>query len=234
MSKEPRKINWRRIFVEAAAIVVSILLAFAVDAWWRDRSEWQRLINGLENLQTELRANLAMIERYEQLHQGIVEAGVALLNTKPADVTVEQCGHVFVEGWVTDYSTGALDIVLGSTRLDLIDDQQLRTELVALPAGYLDAVEDERWAIDKLMDKWIPYISTVMPVGRLWAVAMPDVDFPVSEEVAPADIARAAKTLEFRNHVTNRIGHEILSIDAMRDLREKLEALIGRIDSIVE
>ena len=32
-------INWKRIAVEAAAIVVSILLAFAIDAWWDDRQE---------------------------------------------------------------------------------------------------------------------------------------------------------------------------------------------------
>jgi len=31
------KIPWKRLSVEAAAIVASILLAFAIDAWWGDR-----------------------------------------------------------------------------------------------------------------------------------------------------------------------------------------------------
>jgi hypothetical protein len=30
-------IPWKRLFVEGTAIVVSILLAFGIDAWWQDR-----------------------------------------------------------------------------------------------------------------------------------------------------------------------------------------------------
>ena len=36
---DTRSIQWKRISVEAAAIVVSILLAFWIDAWWNDRQE---------------------------------------------------------------------------------------------------------------------------------------------------------------------------------------------------
>lgn len=32
-------IPWSRIFVESVAIVGSILLAFAIDAWWDDQQE---------------------------------------------------------------------------------------------------------------------------------------------------------------------------------------------------
>ena len=34
-----QNIPWNRLVVEAAAIVVSILLAFAIDAWWDDRQQ---------------------------------------------------------------------------------------------------------------------------------------------------------------------------------------------------
>lgn len=34
-----REIQWPRILAEGTAIVVSILLAFAIDAWWQDRKE---------------------------------------------------------------------------------------------------------------------------------------------------------------------------------------------------
>lgn len=36
---EPRSIPWISIAVEAAAIVLSILLAFAIDAWWTEKKE---------------------------------------------------------------------------------------------------------------------------------------------------------------------------------------------------
>ncbi|NOX69095.1 MAG: hypothetical protein GXP15_07905 [Gammaproteobacteria bacterium] len=36
---ETPKIHWKRIWIEALAIVASILLAFAIDAWWDGRKE---------------------------------------------------------------------------------------------------------------------------------------------------------------------------------------------------
>jgi hypothetical protein len=36
---EPQKIQWKRLSVEAVAIVASILFAFAIDAWWDDRQK---------------------------------------------------------------------------------------------------------------------------------------------------------------------------------------------------
>ena len=36
---ETREIPWKRISVEAAAIVASILFAFAIDAWWEERQD---------------------------------------------------------------------------------------------------------------------------------------------------------------------------------------------------
>lgn len=34
---ESKTIAWKQISIEAVAIILSILLAFAIDAWWTDR-----------------------------------------------------------------------------------------------------------------------------------------------------------------------------------------------------
>ena len=39
-----RPIPWLRVFAEGAVIVVSILLAFGIDAWWEGRQERASLI----------------------------------------------------------------------------------------------------------------------------------------------------------------------------------------------
>ncbi len=47
---ETQNIPWRRLSIEAAAIVASILLAFAIDAWWEERGlliEEQQVLQGL-------------------------------------------------------------------------------------------------------------------------------------------------------------------------------------------
>ena len=59
---ETQNIQWKRIVVEAAAIVGSILLAFAIDAWWddrQDRAAEQRIFVGLKS---EFEENLRLIE----------------------------------------------------------------------------------------------------------------------------------------------------------------------------
>jgi len=37
--KNDRNISWPRIFAEGGAILVSILLAFWIDAWWGNRAD---------------------------------------------------------------------------------------------------------------------------------------------------------------------------------------------------
>ena len=49
-----RKIHWPRILAEGTAIVVSILLAFAIDAWWEDRKEADIQLAQLQSLLGEL------------------------------------------------------------------------------------------------------------------------------------------------------------------------------------
>lgn len=55
---EANSIQWRSVSTEGAAIIASILLALAIDAWWDyfgDRREEAKL---LRNLEAELSDNL--------------------------------------------------------------------------------------------------------------------------------------------------------------------------------
>jgi hypothetical protein len=57
--KQP--IPWTRLIAEGLAIVVSILLAFAIDAWWeqrQDTAEERRILVSLRDEFTEIRALL--------------------------------------------------------------------------------------------------------------------------------------------------------------------------------
>jgi hypothetical protein len=71
MSRPP--IAWSRMFVEGVVIVVSILLAFAIDAWWDDRQRAEESRLQVERVVAELEANIArldfQIERLEVRHE---------------------------------------------------------------------------------------------------------------------------------------------------------------------
>ena len=66
---ETKTIPWKRLVVEAAAIVVSILLAFGIDAWWDARNdvvEEREILIGLEIEFVDLRARLDQWARFNR------------------------------------------------------------------------------------------------------------------------------------------------------------------------
>ena len=75
-----REIPWPRILAEGTAVVVSILLAFAIDAWWDERKERDDERDVLLALKAEFEANAqAYLRRIEEL----CETPVAIISTGP-------------------------------------------------------------------------------------------------------------------------------------------------------
>ena len=53
MSRQAAVRDIRPLFAEALAIIISILLAFAIDAWWDGRVEHGRSLAQLRTIETE-------------------------------------------------------------------------------------------------------------------------------------------------------------------------------------
>jgi hypothetical protein len=66
---DTQKIQWKRLSVEAAAIVTSILLAFSIDAWWENRLERIEELRILDTLRAEFLSNIESIPSYIERHQ---------------------------------------------------------------------------------------------------------------------------------------------------------------------
>ena len=144
----PKRISWRRLFVEAAAIVGSILLAFAIDAWWSDRQdelEGERLANALaaevaENLvdlDNEIKATNELIERSRDVLDAI--AGVEPVS--PERNGLADIGNIFVmRSWyltnniyMQSVASGKLLLINSETlRFSLADYHSLLADLVVI------------------------------------------------------------------------------------------------------
>ena len=71
-----KTIAWRQISVETFAIVVSILLAFSIDAWWdgrKDRQQEQEILLGLEIEFVDLRGRLDRWAQYNRTGMDYIE-----------------------------------------------------------------------------------------------------------------------------------------------------------------
>ena len=67
--EESQQIPWKRILVEATTIVVSILLAFAIDAGWQNRTEGIVETQYLEALREDILSSLNFSMKMK-LHSG--------------------------------------------------------------------------------------------------------------------------------------------------------------------
>jgi len=77
MSTKP--IEWKRLFTEGIVILVSILLAFSIDAWWSERQQYREAESQVDRVLTEMRANLAILKAQDGYLDGAIEGARELL-----------------------------------------------------------------------------------------------------------------------------------------------------------
>jgi len=102
---ESQNIPWKRIPVEAAAIVASILLAFAIDAWWEDSKEHAAEVDQLLRVLAELENNADIIgQKLSTISKAIPATSEFMSWMGPESEPVQS--EVFFDRWTTLYSIG--------------------------------------------------------------------------------------------------------------------------------
>ena len=86
MSKSGQPVDWTRLGVEAVVIVVSILLAFAIDAWWDQQREVRDAKDQVARVVSELRANVALLQAQDQSLEYTTRAAREFLAVMGPDV----------------------------------------------------------------------------------------------------------------------------------------------------
>lgn len=131
---DKQAIQWKRISVEAVAIVASILLAFAIDAWWveqaeeRDEQESLSLIHrDLLETEEQLRDYIAYVQ---SAAQSAVNAYVALSRPGPYDRDYIKTELHRVDRITVRIPRAAYQDLLSTGNLRIIEDRQLRDSIV--------------------------------------------------------------------------------------------------------
>ena len=142
-------IPWKRIAVEGMAIVASILLAFAIDAWWQRRAELEKANALVVSLSADFQASQEHLERWLVGNQRIHRATTELLDhissaerDKEIWVPIELIiGAVGAPTYGPTDST--LDAAYSSGQIDLIEDREIRSILALWRQQLADTSEDE-------------------------------------------------------------------------------------------
>ena len=134
--KRSQEVPWKRIFVEAVAVVASILIAFTIDAWWQDRTEKIVEVQYLHALREDLLSSLELLDNEEAVQQRQVEYLESLLLTNSNTPYSEELRQWMGNGlWVIgtyEPQLSALQDLESSGQAQIIDNQDIRRALASV------------------------------------------------------------------------------------------------------
>ncbi len=231
MAKEA---SWKRLALEATAIVVSILLAFAIDAWWESRIDREAEQSAIKRLILEFEYNSEEIAKSKDRHQGALAATEQLLALmKPGQQglggstsignMLEQC----LQNPTIDPRLGTTNSLIASGDLHLLRDEHLQsmlTEWPAMAANLIDWQIIERTHGEELI---LPFTYDY--------VAWPSVEAALGYDVQPSafesDYNALFSALRFEGMLNNRRYNVRDLIVDIEELEQKTVQLIERLNS---
>ena len=173
---ETQKIPWNRLAVEAVAIVVSILLAFSIDAWWdtqKDVAEEREILVGLEAEFVDLSARLVRLSKSNRERTALIEE---YLSDSAGEMSPDSIEQLFVYAFLVNVldQGGALDALLASGRLEKFAARDIRVRLAKWPDWLEDMHTNDLSFRDYAFREILPFLTrhgipkAVCPVGEYW------------------------------------------------------------------
>lgn len=157
---EIQKINWKRLFAEVIAIVGSILLAFAIDAWWQDRQERREEMITLQALHADFLTNEKLIAVHSEFLSESLVALSSLSKTTDAEIaapTLIDSLDLIRRPATVSLRAGATNGLLGANGGKPLRSQELRAVLGQYQEYQVDIGEIEEVLGRLSFDLYIAY-----------------------------------------------------------------------------
>jgi hypothetical protein len=223
-------IPWSRLLAEATAIILSILAAFAIDAWWDFRADVQEEREILVGLRAEFDVMQTKLDEWASFNG--VKASLAHravrgesrpMSDGAADSLVSSMAYVNV----IDRGGGSLDALLSSGRLELIRDRGLRESLARWPDRMEDIHTNDLSLRSYVWETVLPYMAAQGVPDGLCETAPP---FCVHESGLPPSYRRLLGDQGFRSLLDH--PRTILTVIASDHLEagDTARVLMGAID----
>ena len=230
-----QSIPWRRISVEAAAIVVSILLAFSIDAWWQDRSDQIRLKEYLSQVRADTLDNQRRLTEALQLEkgqQGVVQEILVALRS-PVPMTLDsarkwtQLEPGFI--WYSDprLLDGVISALVATGDINLVNDPRVKTSLI----NYLGQLKADMNEIDRGVNQFLVHENELLRVfERARIPGNESATDALAKELLSIQNDKTAAVV-FRlleKNITNRIWYLEQMLVATEELSSQLITQSGR------
>ncbi len=235
-------LGWQRLVAESVVVVLSILLAFSIDAWWDSRNLREREQELMQGLRTEFRAARADLEARLTLAQRMASGTAQFLDVVPSvagptSVTVPDSIVIALLGGPTyDPATNTLDAAVSSGEIDLLGDAQLRAELANWRRVLADTREDELVVRQTTHDQVVPLLAASVDLRTHYERVLP---WSGGDPFGPGQRIAGAGGEVRTSTTTVRVTTALLGALAVRKFyvdfsAAGLEDLLAILDRIVE
>jgi len=179
-------VSWRRLAAEGAVIVVSILLAFGIEAWWDSRSDSVQARALVTALSKDF---ITTGERFSEAwaaYETVLGSMERILTYAEAGLVPESeweqidtlLSRVFYSINTFEPPMGAVETILNSGRLDLFRDQELLGELTRWTSTINEFKTLKRAGTDHFYQSLYPFFRESLNLQDLdkdipWAVPWP-------------------------------------------------------------
>ena len=206
-------------------IVGSILLAFAIDAWWTDRQARSREQQQLGVVWDELSANQAELRVRQRRGASALQAQeklIELIGPESRTISTDSLASLLRGAWgygIAEVESGAVDAFLGSGEFRMTVRGDLYRILVRYRAILEDHRNEDRVQFIELRTRLLDYVGTVSP----GAFVFDETDFPVSVVALLRDPQLEAIVSQLRARTTQMIRH----VDGLLSLTDSTSVLLG-------
>lgn len=221
-----RAIPWIRIVVEGVVIVVSILLAFGIDAWWQERQERATERQQMAVLQAEVRANQAELDARLERGMQAREAQrtlIELIRPEAQVIPADSLASLLLESWafgVAELECGAIDALLDSGDFRTSMRADLYRLLVRYRVVLTDHEEEDRTQFIELRTRLLDYLGTVAPGAFVFGWS--DFPVPVAALLGDQQLEAIVSQLSAR---TNRMN---VHVEELGRLADSVSVLLDR------
>jgi hypothetical protein len=232
MKLSSESVRW--LFLEGLVVVVSILLAFWVDAWWQGRQHRSQetvllssLLVELQSLQNDFQENAVYVAAMRDSIRELLQASArsdATLSDKEIDSLLAD-DTWYVSPRIVDVPV--LESLISTGELATISNNELRREIGSLMVGLRDVRQDIQLDFDFGSSHLVPVLVRHTSLLQIWNLQAPMPGFPdVIDDFDPIPLD---KTVSHREAIAKR---EVQNLLLVRDT--SLKQLIGSQDQIAE
>ena len=247
------QVSWTRVLGEGLIIVVSILLAFWIQAWWEGRQDSERERHLLHALRDDLISIQEYRESRDQFADAMIESARSLLDiarSPESDVAIRDVDLLLNDLTYTagglDQRSHVLDMLFTGGELANISSSELRQVLTDLQFAFIEEEDSGKNEANFMEDQFFPYLASEGSLPQIWGAddgqpgdlehESASTDYPIGREAVQhveVDHRAMLSNQEFQNLLVRRI-QVIVAVKGWEDSAYDADGRIAEAIKIID